>query len=62
MVGVVQWEWSLAMSDRECLSVFLFQIARVMGNALLNEVLEANLSSAKLSPDASMWVVPLKVD
>ena len=36
---------------------FLFQIARVMGNALLNEVLEANLpSGGKLASDASMWV------
>lgn len=32
------------------------QIARVMGNALLNEVLEANLTDAKITPDASTYV------
>lgn len=33
------------------------QIARVMGNALLNEVLEANLTDTKISPDASTYVI-----
>ena len=33
------------------------QIARVMGNALLNEVLEANVTDTKITPDASTYVI-----
>ena len=32
------------------------QIARVMGNALLNEVLEANMTDTKITPDVSTYV------
>lgn len=38
------------------------QIALVMGNGVLNEVLEASVTDPKPTPESTLWVKPFNLD